>query len=221
MMESFTTNLPAALAACFAMACLVSWPLFKTRRSILMAQLGISAGFSLHYSLLGIWPAAAVGALGALQAVAALGATSGTQAKAAGYALALSMVGAGLWLWTGPTTALSTTAQVLVAIGRMQSNPLALRLLLMSGSLFWAWHDHAVGADVALAADLASVTMGASALVVGSPLGGRLRLLGGCARCMLRERLRVAARGWLGARAAAAAGGDGRCGGCWQSSGAP
>lgn len=183
MIESFMANVPAALAACFAMACLVSWPLFKTRRSILLLQLGISTGFSLHYTLLEIWPAAAVGTLGALQAVAALGSAGGAQAKKAGYALALSMVAAGLYLWSGPTTALSTTAQVLVAIGRMQSNPLTLRLLLMSGSLLWGLHDFIVGAHVALTADLTSVAIGASALIAMSPLAERIRLLGWKAYC--------------------------------------
>jgi len=192
IVEAFAANAAASLAACFAMACLVSWPLFKTRRKIILLQFGISTGFCLHYALLEIWAAAAVGALAALQALAALRAMSGVRAKRIGYALALLMIAAGFALWSGPATALSTTAQVLVAVGRMQSNAIALRLLLMSGSLFWALHDFAVGAHIALVADVASVAIGGFALVAISPLAARLRLLADRASCVACRRLSVA-----------------------------
>ena len=155
----------AQAAALVAMTCLVGWPLLRTRPTILVAQLGIGLGFATHFALLGVWAACAVSTLGAVQTVTAFYAGQGRFAERAGYSLIVGMVLAGIWFWSGPVTTLSVSAMVLVALGRMQTGQLALRLLLLAGSAAWAAHDYAIGSFIALSADVMSFAMGTFMLV--------------------------------------------------------
>lgn len=162
------SSLGAQSAGLFAMTCLVSWPLLKSRPTILLAQLGISLGFAAHFALLGVWAASAVSVLGAVQTVAAGFAGHGKTAKRAGHALITAIILAGIWLWADPTTALAVVATVLAALGRMQLNQNALRLLLLAGSAIWAIHDLAIGSQIAFAADVMSFAIGAAMLAMSN-----------------------------------------------------
>jgi hypothetical protein len=81
-----------------------------------------------------------------------------------GYALIPLMIGVGVYFWTGPTSALCVAAMGLIALGRMQSNQWALRLLILAGGVFWSAHDYLVGSWIALAADGLAVTLGVAVL---------------------------------------------------------
>jgi uncharacterized membrane protein len=155
------SSIPAQAAGLFAMICLVSWPLFKTRSSILLVQLGIGLGFAAHFALLGVWAASAVSALGATQTVAAYFAGQGRAAERTGYILIVAMIAAGFYFWSGPSTALAVAGMVLVSLGRMQLDQTALRILLMAGSAIWAAHDFSIGSHIAFTADVLSFAMGA------------------------------------------------------------
>ena len=54
--------------------------------------------------------------------------------------------------------------QTLTALGRMQISPSAMRVLVLSGTLFWAAHDRIIGSPL-LVADLLRLAIGAIALL--------------------------------------------------------
>jgi hypothetical protein len=70
----------------------------------------------------------------------------------------------GLWFWQGPISGLSVAAMVLIALARMQSNEIHLRLLLLAGGGFWVMHDVMGGAWIAVAADIGALVMGGATL---------------------------------------------------------
>ena len=164
MLNSFLESPAASAAGFFALVCLAIWPLFRTRNGILLAQLGAGVGFASHYALLGIAAPSLVNMLGSVQTCAALFSTRSRAVNQIGYGLIPLMIGAGIYFWTGPTSALCVAAMGLIALGRMQRNQWALRLLILAGGAFWSAHDYLVGSWIALAADLMSLTMGLAML---------------------------------------------------------
>lgn len=164
MLDSFLDNPAAAAAGFFALLCLTVCPLFRTRSGILWAQLGAGAGFASHYALLGIAAPSLVNVLGLVQTLAALFAMRSDALNRIGYGLIPLMIGVGIFFWTGPTSALCVAAMGLIALGRMQSNQLALRLLILAGGFFWLAHDYLVGSWIALTADVLALTLGVAML---------------------------------------------------------
>lgn len=155
---------PAILTGVAAALCLTATPMFRSRRMILLAQLAAGLFFAAHYICLGIAVAAAVNMLGAVQTGAALFSARSAAMNRLGYALIVLMALVGLVFWQGPISALSVTAMFLVALARMQTNELRLRVLLLAGGCFWAMHDAIGEAWIALAADLGAATIGAAAI---------------------------------------------------------
>lgn len=164
MLDSFLDNPAASAVGFFALVCLTVCPLFRTRNGILWAQLGAGAGFASHYALLGIAAPSLVNVLGLVQTLAALFSTRSEALNRIGYGLIPPMIGAGIYFWTGPTSALCVAAMGLIALGRMQSNQRTLRLLILAGGGFWLAHDYLAGAWIALTADFLSLTMGLAML---------------------------------------------------------
>jgi len=164
MLNSFLEYPAASAAGFFAFLCLAVWPLFRTRSGILVAQLGAGVGFACHYALLGIAAPSLVNMLGSVQTCAALFSTRSGAVNKIGYGMIPLMIGAGIYFWTGPTSALCVAAMGLIALGRMQRNQWSLRLLILAGGAFWSVHDYLVGSWIALAADLLSLTMGLAML---------------------------------------------------------
>ncbi len=164
MLDSFLDNPAAATAGIFAMVCLTSWPLFRSRRGILLAQLGAGVGFATHYALLDLAAPSLVNVLGSVQTVAALFAPRSRALNRIGYGLIPLMMAAGIYFWNGPESMLCVMAMGLIAFGRMQDNQLALRLLILSGGVFWTVHDYLVESWIALTADIGAATLGIAAL---------------------------------------------------------
>jgi hypothetical protein len=147
-----------------ATLCLTAAPMFRSRRMILLAQLGAGICFAAHYVCLGIAVAAAANMLGTVQTGAALLAGRSAVMSWLGYVLIGLMVLLGLYFWQGPISALSVAATSLIALGRMQSNEVRLRVLLLAGGGFWIMHDFLGEAWIALTADIGAATMGAAVL---------------------------------------------------------
>jgi len=164
MLTAFLEHPAASVAGFFALACLAVWPLFRTRNGILLAQLGAGICFTIHYALLGIAAPSLVNLLGSVQTGAALFSTRNRALNRIGYSLIPMMIGAGIYFWTGPTSALCVAAMGLIALGRMQRNQWHLRLLILAGGTFWSLHDYLVGSWIALAADLMSLAVGLAML---------------------------------------------------------
>jgi len=165
MPDFFLANPGAAVAGVVAFACLTIWPLFRSRRGILVMQLGASIAFASHYALLGFMAPAAVNVLGSGQTIAAMFAPNSPALNRVGYTLVGLMIAAGVYFWTGPVSALCVAAMALIAIGRMQASNIALRVLILGGGVCWTVHDYLVGSHIALGADLTSLTTGLATLV--------------------------------------------------------
>jgi hypothetical protein len=65
-------NPVAAGAGVIAMLCLATWPLFRTRWTMLMTYMGNNVAFVVHYALLGQWTAVAMNGLMGVQTVVAI-----------------------------------------------------------------------------------------------------------------------------------------------------
>jgi hypothetical protein len=104
----------------------------------------------------------------------ALYATRSEALNRIGYGLIPLMIGAGVYFWTGPTSALCVAAMGLIALGRMQDNQWTIRILILAGSVFWAAHDNLLSSWIALAADLLSLIIGL-AMLANMALAQRLR----------------------------------------------
>lgn len=163
---SLAQDAPAMLTGIAAALFLTAAPAFRSRRMILLVQLAAGLCFAAHYLCLGITVAAAANMLGMVQTGAALFAARSTAMNRLGYALIGLMVLTGLWFWQGPISGLSVAAMVLIALARMQSNEIHLRLLLLAGGGFWVMHDIMGAAWIAVAADIGALVMGGVTLFV-------------------------------------------------------
>jgi hypothetical protein len=161
---SLAQDAPAVLTGIAAALCLTAAPAFRSRRTILLVQLAAGLCFAAHYLCLGITVAAAANMLGMVQTGTALFAARSSAMNRLGYALIALMALTGLWFWQGPISGLSVAAMVLIALARMQSNEIHLRLLLLAGGGFWVMHDVMGGAWIAVAADIGARVMGGATL---------------------------------------------------------
>lgn len=159
MLTNVITDHAAWICALFGMACYAAWSVFRTRSMMLLIQLGALIGFSLHYALLGVATAAAVNALGAVQIAASLLLGTRPSLRWVGYALAAVMVAASVFTWQGVVSALAVTGMVLVAVGRVQTNADAMRLIVLASCPLWLAHDLVVESPVAIA-DALSLAVG-------------------------------------------------------------
>ena len=156
-----------ALSLSFAVVgalCLVSWPLMKTRNAMLLAQLGLALAFAAHYELEGLRTAALLNGLGALHVASSLLWGTSPRLKWIGYSMIPAILAACLLSWGGLPSILSTTGMLLIALGRVQVDAAAVRLLVLAGSPFWLAHDVLVWSPLAFA-DLLSIGVGAVALL--------------------------------------------------------
>jgi hypothetical protein len=163
-MNAFDPTTPAGLCGFVATAGLAAWPLFRTRCAMLATQLGALALLSLHYALMGVTTAAIVNALGALQLVACLAFGTHPRLRFLGYGLAGLMVVSSILTWQGLISALSTSGNLVIAFGRLQTRADLMRLIVLAGTPFWVLHDLLIESPVVLA-DVLSLAVGVVALV--------------------------------------------------------
>ncbi|MEZ5933989.1 MAG: YgjV family protein [Alphaproteobacteria bacterium] len=156
---------PTLLSGCGAALCLTIAPMFRSRQSILLAQLGAAVFFATHYMLLGITVASVANMLNIVQIGTAFYAVRSAAMARLGYLLIVLMVLSGFWFWQGPISAFSVAAMTLIALARMQVSELGLRLLLIAGGGFWVVHDFIGEAWIALAADIGAILTGTTALL--------------------------------------------------------
>jgi len=155
----------AAGAGLIGMVCLATWPLFRLRSTMLGTYIGNNLGFVVHYALLGQWTAVAMNGLMSVQTIVAIWLVRWPRLRWAYFALMPVLAGASVATWQGLPSLLSLTATTLSTIGRMQSNEIVLRVLLLSSTPFWTVHDLVVGSLPGLVADLLSMASGATMLL--------------------------------------------------------
>jgi hypothetical protein len=166
MLTAVWSNLAASGFALVGAICLVSWPLCRTRRGMLLVQIGIGISYCLHYLLWGSATAGAVNGLGAVQTAAALQFGGSPRLRWLAFAPIPALVGACALTWHGLPSALAVVGQTLTAFGRMQLDAWPMRVLVACGTLFWLAHDTVIGSPL-LMADLVSLTIGAFILLRG------------------------------------------------------
>jgi len=158
-------NPVAAGAGLVAMVCLAVWPLFRARSAMLGTYIGNNLGFVAHYALLGHWTAVAMNGLMSVQTVVTSLLLRWPRLRWAYFALMPVLAGASLATWQGLPSFLSLAAATLSTLGRMQSNDIVLRILLLSSTPFWTAHDLAVSSLPGLVADVLSMATGAAMLL--------------------------------------------------------
>ncbi|MDQ7251298.1 YgjV family protein [Dongia sedimenti] len=163
-MNAFDPGTPAGFCGIAATAGLAVWPLFRTRGVMLATQLAALALLSLHYALLGVTTAAIVNGLGALQLMACLAFGTHPRLRMLGYGLAGLMIALSIVTWQGLISLLSTTGNVVIAIGRLQVKADRMRLLVLAGTPFWILHDLIIASPVVLA-DTLCLLVGLAALL--------------------------------------------------------
>ena len=159
-MNAFDPTTPAGLCGILATIGLAAWPLFRSRCVMLALQLGALALLSLHYALLGVTTAAIVNA----QLVACLAFGTHPRLRWLGYGLAGLMMASSIATWQGLISLLSTSGNVVIAFGRLQTKADRMRLLVLAGTPFWLLHDLLIESPVVLA-DALSLLVGIAALV--------------------------------------------------------
>jgi Bacterial inner membrane protein len=155
----------AAAAGLAAMVCLVVWPLFRARSTMLITYIGNNLGFAVHYALLGHWTAVVMNGVMGVQTVVAIGLVGRPRLRWLYYALMPVLAGGSLATWQGLPSFLAAAAATLSTIGRMQGNEAFLRAWLLASTPFWLAHDLVVGSLPGLIADLLSMATGATMLL--------------------------------------------------------
>jgi hypothetical protein len=169
MFAIMADNPAAAVAGFIALVCFAVWPLFRGRWTMLMTYIGNNLGFALHYALLGHWTAAAMNGLMSVQTVVAILLDRQPGLRWAYYALMPVLALACVATWQGPPSYLAAAATTLSTIGRMQTNDVVLRVILLASTPFWGVHDLLVGSAPGLIADGLSIATGATMLLRHSP----------------------------------------------------
>lgn len=168
MLQSILAHPLATFMALLGTLCMVGWPLARTRRRMLIVQIGIGVGFGLHYALLGSLTASAVNGLGAVQVALALALGTRPGVQWIGWAFIPAVVGAAFLTWQGLPTIIAAAGTLVIAIGRVQSSPLRMRVLVLAGLPFWVLHDLLVSSP-AVVADVLSLIVGVTLLLRQSP----------------------------------------------------
>ena len=165
MLAVLAANPAADGAGLVAMTCFVAWPLFQARWMMLIAYICNNLCFALHYALLGHWTAAAMNGLMSVQTVVAIMLVRQPRLRWAYYALMPVLALASVVTWRGVPSFLAAAATTLSTIGRMQTNDVILRVLLLAATPFWAVHDLIIGSFPGLIADVLSIATGATMLL--------------------------------------------------------
>jgi hypothetical protein len=156
------------LAAAFGAAgllCQLAWPLFRSRKTILTAQFGIGADYSLQYALLGAWSGAEVACIGAMQSVLSFFAGERPWLRQTGFVFLPVVAVLCFANWSGVETLFALTAVTLIMVGRLQSDTLRLRILLLAAAPFGIGYDVLVGALPALIGGIVSASIASVMLV--------------------------------------------------------
>ena len=169
MVDIFLDNPPAAAFGLFGMLCLIGWPLFRSRRAMLLVQLGIGLGLGGHYALLGAYTGALMNALSALQVLAAIPIDRRPGLRWLYLSIVPAIAIVSVATWSGWPSACAALGMTMLTLGRFQSDPTRMRIVLLAAVPFWLAHDVLIGSLPAITADIATMAIGGLALMRGLP----------------------------------------------------
>ena len=143
-------------AAGVAIGC--TWPLFKTRTTILTVQAAGSLCFALHYVLLGSLTGAAMCTVSITQGMASARLHSRLLLTLV-YAVTASFVLVATWsTWHGWPSLFAALGSTCGMAGRLQRDPLRMRLAFLCGTFAWMGHNVLMQSAFGLTADLLSLS---------------------------------------------------------------
>ena len=161
MLQSWLTEIPwATIAGILAMVCLAFSPLFRQRSSVLLAQLGTSAGYGVHYALSGHMTAAVACGLSVIQILLAIPIAARPSLKPLFYLFVPVLVVTATLTWQGPVSAAAAIALAFTTLARLQERTTRLREFMLGAQSAWLVHDLAVWSLPAIAGDAASLVTG-------------------------------------------------------------
>lgn len=140
-------------------ACGMSWPLFRSRIGMLLAQLATNLFFALHYALLGAETGCAMNLLAAAQVVAAvpLGTRPGFRLV---YLAVLPFIAAGVALtWSGVPSVFAALGFAFISLSRYQIEVRPFRLAMAVALPCWFAHNLLVGSLPGMLSDVVGMTL--------------------------------------------------------------
>ena len=144
---------PATIVGTFASTIAITWPLFRTRKGMLIGQVGVHIGFGLHFFLLGANTGALMNLFALIQAVAAIP-LGKHKAFRMIYILTLPFIAVGaIATWQGLPSFFSSLGLAFISLGRYQLNVQSFRIILMIAIFFWFAHNVSVGSIPGMISD--------------------------------------------------------------------
>lgn len=165
LIHVFQENPLATVFGAAGLTCQLIWPLFKAHRAIMTVQFGIGADYSLHYALLEAWSGAGVAGLGASQSALAYFFGERPWFRRVGLVFLPVVAAVCYATWSGLETLFAFVAVALIMTGRLQTDTLRLRILLLAAAPFGMGYDILVGAAPALAGGCVSAVVATIMLV--------------------------------------------------------
>jgi hypothetical protein len=176
MLVSIFDDPGATAFGLLGIACLAAWPLFHSRAMMLTMYLGNTLAFVVHYALLRHWTAAAMNGIMAIQTLTAIWLVRWPGLRWIYYAFMPTLAVMSVATWEGLASLFAAAATTFSTLGRMQSDDITLRLLLLASTPCWAAHDLAVTSLPGLIADTLSMLIGGTMLVRRHPAIGAATL---------------------------------------------
>ncbi|HVJ42399.1 MAG TPA: YgjV family protein [Dongiaceae bacterium] len=159
MLVTIAANPAACGAGLFGMFCLAIFPLFRSRRAMLLIYICNNLAFIVHYGLLEDWTAAAMNGLMAVQTVIALH-IAAARYRWLYYVLMVALAGMVAITWQGLPSLFAGMAAAFSTAGRMQRAELPLRVLMLVAMPCWLAHDIVVASMPGFIADILSIATG-------------------------------------------------------------
>ncbi len=163
--EIFLANPVATVFGAVGLLCQLIWPLFRAHRAIIAVQFGVGADYSIHYALLDAWSGSGVAGLGAVQSATAFLVGDRPWFRWVGLSFLPIVASICYATWSGLPTLFAFAAVTLTIVGRLQSDTLRLRILLLAAAPFGMGYDILVGAAPALIGAIVSATIAAGMLL--------------------------------------------------------
>ena len=154
--------LSAPMAMAFGTAGLagqLAWPMLRDRTQILSMQLGIACCYATQYALMDEKIGASVCLVGAMQTTIALIVGDDPRLRWTGLGFIPLVIVLGMVTWSGPSSAFAMTACSLIMLGRMQSDTLRMRAIMLAAAPFGIGYDLSVGALPALCGAILSAAI--------------------------------------------------------------
>jgi inner membrane protein len=156
----------AAIVGYLGAATNMVWPVFRTRRAMLLAQVAGALLFAIHFFLIGATTASILLTVAGLQALVAIPLGSNPRFRTVYLATVPVIAGIMLYSWQGLPSLFASLGLATISIGRYQLKIIPFRFLLVACIPFWIAHNLMVGSIPGLISDAVSISVGTWMLVL-------------------------------------------------------